>query len=127
MPETLIKQASVERAVVRTAAEHVGFQVAWERLFVAVGHLVMADGSLQDRLDCAYIRCIAPLLKASLPGDVEAELRQIVEVLAQTNSHTNERAVRVSIAGLQDAQAKEAARRILSLFNFVARSYPISR
>ena len=113
--------------MVRTAVDHVGFQVAWERLFVAVGHLVMSEGALQDRLDCAYVRCIAPLLKARLPSDVEAELRQVVETLAQTDSHTNERAVRVSIAGLPDSEAKEAARRILSLFSYVARSYPIKR
>jgi len=125
--QTQIEEIGVGKAVVRSPDYRVGFQVAWERLFVAVGHLIMAEGALQDRLDCAYVRCIAPLLKAQLPPDVEAELRQVIQVMAQTDTHTNERAVRVSIAGLPDAQAKEAARRILSLFNFVARSYPINR
>ena len=114
-------------AVVRKPQERAGIQVAWERLFVAIGYLATASGTLQYRLDCAYTRCIAPLLGASLPSDIREELLQVVAILAGTDSHTNEKAVRMSIANLPEAQAKEAARRLLSLFNLVARSHPLNR
>ena len=92
---------------------------------MAVGYLAHGSGTLQYRLDCAYVRCLVPLLNARIPDNVRAELDQIIAILAGTNTHLNELATRHNIAKLPDSEAKEAARRMLSLFSHVARSYPL--
>ena len=112
-------------AGMRTAEDRLGIQTAWERLFVAVNYLAAGSGTLQFRLDCAYVRCIVPLLRADLSEDFRAELDQIIAILAGTDIHVNEKAVRESISRLTEPDAKEAAGRIVSLFNFAARSHPL--
>ena len=110
---------------VRRADHRMGIQTAWERLFVAVNYLATASGNIQYRLDCAYVRCLVPLMRADLPEDIRAELDQIVAILAGTDTNVSDKAIRESIARLPEPDAKEAARRLVSLFNLAARSHPL--
>jgi hypothetical protein len=64
-------------------------------------------------------------MRGNLPGDIREELKQILAILAGNKTDTSELATRTSISRLPEADAKEAARRIVSLFNFAARSHPL--
>ena len=125
-PETQNPHGSVRPVtVMRKAGYRECIETAWERLFVAVNYLASASGSIQYRLDCAYSRCLAPLMRAELPEAIRAELHQVIAILAGTDNQTNEQAIRQNIGRLREADAKEAARRIVSLFNLVARCHPL--
>ena len=121
-PRSPGSQFSAQRSI--SAEEAAGIETAWQRLLVAVNYLAAGSGTIQYRLECAFIRCIRPLLRSHIPESVRTELEEILTLLAAGADVEADRAVRESIARVPEPDAKEAARRIVSLFNHVARAHP---
>jgi hypothetical protein len=95
----------------------------WEKLYVAVDTLAASSGSIQERLEGAYISALVRLE----PKDFQGELRsRFVALTAALTSGPaapagNQGTVAAATRALSDERAAELAHEIVSMFDVVAK------
>jgi len=89
----------------------------WARLYDAIDCLASGKGSIQERVRDAYIYPLAPLRANEFPEELQKEFEMVEKEL------TKEGSVAATTKVMSEEKASEIARKIVSIYNKIARKY----
>ena len=94
----------------------------WARLYSAVNDLATRRGSLQNRLYYALVT-LSHLKAEVFPEELRADFEFLQQELAKANPAGNEDPIEVATRKMDDAKAEKCAKKIVEMFNRIARKY----
>ncbi len=94
----------------------------WARLYSAVNDLATRRGSLQNRLYYALVT-LSHLKVEVFPEELQADFEFLQRELAKAHPAENEDPIEVITRGMDDVKAEKMAKKIVEMFNRIARKY----
>jgi hypothetical protein len=103
--------------------EHGGrkdYSYGWEKLSQAVATIATSQGSLQERLQSAYMPALSAVRPVNVPDEQLETLAEIKERLTSTPAKGSEGGLAASAAALSDQDAVELISKIVYLYGYVS-------
>jgi len=99
----------------------------WARLYSAVNDLATGRGSVQNRLYYAFVT-LSHLKTEVFPEELRADFESVKQVLTSVNPGTDKslgdvERIEANALAMDDARAEEMAKKIVAMFNRIARKY----
>ena len=105
-------------ALVMTHKSH----TTWARLYSAVNDLATRRGNLQNRLYYALVT-LSHLKAETFPEELRADFEFLQQELAKARPKEGEDPIEVATRNMDDVKAEKCAKKIVEMFNRIARKY----
>ena len=99
----------------------------WARLYSAVNDLATGRGSLQNRLYYAFVT-LSHLKTEAFPEELQADFESVKQALTSVNPGTDKslgevERIEATALAMDDSSAEAMAKKIVDIFNRIARKY----
>lgn len=95
----------------------------WARLYNAIDCLASGNGSIQERVRDACIYALAPLRANEFPEELQKEFEMVEKELTKEQLSEDEGSVTATTKVMSEEKASEIARKIVSIYDKIARKY----
>ena len=93
----------------------------WEKLYTAVHSLATGPGTLQERLEGAFIPSLSVLDPVDFPDSLQEEFRNLQRELNSAQPVGDEATAIATISKLSETEAMRYSERILSFYDRITR------